>query len=129
MRWVLWSGEEECPSGLLIYILRILRVNQRRRDRPRLIQRRAGTGRRAAPHERLHARGRVPDLLTLEPRESEHLEAALLELCDFCVCACVDYQVCHDVVGLEVVEGDDHAAAGGGGSGGGVGSEGGCGCC
>ena len=56
----------------------------------------------------------------LEHGKTDDFQATLLKLCDFSICACIYDDVCEDVVGLKVVERDDHSAGGscgGGGSG------------
>ena len=55
--------------------------------------------------------GAAGDLDGLKDGETQDFEAALHELCDLCVGACVDDDIRHDIVCLEVVEGYDHATA------------------
>ena len=49
--------------------------------------------------------------------ESQNLETAFLELCYFGVCAGINDDISHDVVGLEIIQWDDHPAGRCGGRG------------
>ena len=53
----------------------------------------------------------------LKHGEPQDLEAAPLELCYFGVGACVNDDIGHDVVGLEIIKWDDHPAGRCGGRG------------
>lgn len=53
----------------------------------------------------------------LEYGEPQNLETAFLELCYFGVCASINDDISHDVVGLEIIQWDDHPAGRCGGSG------------
>ena len=46
----------------------------------------------------------------LEHSESQNLETAFLELCNFGVCAGINDDISHDIVSLEIVQWDDHPA-------------------
>jgi hypothetical protein len=57
------------------------------------------------------------DLDRLEYGESQNLKTAFLELCYFGVCAGINNDISHDVVGLEIIQWDNHPAGRCGGSG------------
>lgn len=57
------------------------------------------------------------DFDRLEYGESQNLETAFLELCYFGVCAGINNDISHDVVGLEIIQWDNHPAGRCGGSG------------
>lgn len=53
----------------------------------------------------------------LEYGEPQNLETAFLKLCYFGVCAGINNDISHDVVGLEIIQWDNHPAGRCGGSG------------
>jgi hypothetical protein len=55
---------------------------------------------------------RRPNFHGFDHGESDELHSPLLKFCDLGVCACVDDNVCHDIMCLEVVERYDGTPAG-----------------
>jgi hypothetical protein len=70
-------------------------------------------------HLGANAVARAEDFDGLEYGESQNLETAFLELCYFGVCAGINNDIGHDVVGLEIIQWDNHPA----GRCGGIGSD------
>ena len=54
----------------------------------------------------------VPDFHWIKNGKADDLEATLQKLCDARIRASVQDDICHDVVGLEVIQWDDHPSCG-----------------